>query len=66
MWNRNVTLHMRVGFNAADLENPRLNYPMGDLRKLELARTLATGAKVLLLDEVLPALPLEKLRKLVR
>ena len=29
---------------------------MGDLRKLEFARTLATGAKVLLLDEVFAGL----------
>lgn len=45
-----------VGFNAADLEKPASDLSMGDLRKLELARTLATGAKVLLLDEVFAGL----------
>jgi len=45
-----------VGFNAADLEKPASDLSMGDLRKLELARTLATGAKLLLLDEVFAGL----------
>ena len=46
----------QVGFNAADLEKPASDLSMGDLRKLELARTLATGARVLLLDEVFAGL----------
>ena len=49
-------LALEVGFNAADLEKPTSDLSMGDLRKLELARTLATGAKVLLLDEVFAGL----------
>lgn len=49
-------LALEVGFNAADLEKPASDLSMGDLRKLELARTLATGAKVLLLDEVFAGL----------
>ena len=49
-------LSLEVGFNAADLEKPASDLSMGDLRKLELARTLATGAKVLLLDEVFAGL----------
>ena len=49
-------LAREVGFNAADLEKPASYLSMGDLRKLELARTLATGAKVLLLDEVFAGL----------
>ena len=49
-------LAREVGFNAADLEKPASDLSMGDLRKLELARTLATGAKVLLLDEVFAGL----------
>jgi len=47
---------LEVGFNEADLEKPASDLSMGDLRKLELARTLATGAKVLLLDEVFAGL----------
>ncbi len=43
MWNRN-DLALEVGFNAADLEKPASDLSMGDLRKSELARTLATGA----------------------
>lgn len=49
-------LALEVGFNAADLEKPASDLSMGDLRKLELTRTLATGAKVLLLDEVFAGL----------
>lgn len=49
-------LALEVGFNSADLEKPASDLSMGDLRKLELARTLATGAKVLLLDEVFAGL----------
>lgn len=45
-----------VGFNPADLDRPASELAMGDLRKLEFARTLATGAKVLLLDEVFAGL----------
>ena len=45
-----------VGFERADLGRPASELAMGDLRKLEFARTLATGAKVLLLDEVFAGL----------
>lgn len=45
-----------VGFAATDLDRPAAELAMGDLRKLEFARTLATGAKVLLLDEVFAGL----------
>ncbi|MFK7836210.1 MAG: ABC transporter ATP-binding protein [Sulfitobacter sp.] len=47
---------LSVGFTAADLTRPVSELAMGDLRKLEFARTLATGAKVLLLDEVFAGL----------
>ena len=49
-------LALEVGFSVVDLEKPASDLSMGDLRKLELARTLATGAKVLLLDEVFAGL----------
>ncbi|MEM7545892.1 MAG: ATP-binding cassette domain-containing protein [Pseudomonadota bacterium] len=45
-----------VGFEAADLDRLPSELSMGDLRKLELARTLATGAEVVLLDEVFAGL----------
>ena len=49
-------LALSVGFDAADLTRLPSELSMGDLRKLELARTLATGAGVLLLDEVFAGL----------
>ncbi|MEM7525523.1 MAG: ATP-binding cassette domain-containing protein [Pseudomonadota bacterium] len=45
-----------VGFTGADLDRMPSELSMGDLRKLELARTLATGADVVLLDEVFAGL----------
>ena len=41
-----------VGFNLRHLDRSAAELSMGDLRKLEFARTLATGAKTLLLDEI--------------
>ena len=49
-------LAMSVGFAAEDLDRLPSELSMGDLRKLELARTLATGAEILLLDEVFAGL----------
>ncbi len=53
---REAELAQAVGFSAQDLLRPASELSMGDLRKLEFARTLATGAKVLLLDEVFAGL----------
>ncbi len=53
---RETELALSVGFVAGDLERTASELSMGDLRKLEFARTLATGAKVLLLDEVFAGL----------
>jgi ABC-type branched-subunit amino acid transport system ATPase component len=53
---REAELAQSVGFTPSDLERPANELSMGDLRKLEFARTLATGAKVLLLDEVFAGL----------
>ncbi len=47
---------LSVGFSESDFKKPASDLSMGDLRKLELARTIATGAKVLLLDEVFAGL----------
>lgn len=53
---REAEIAQSVGFAPADLDRPASELAMGDLRKLEFARTLATGAKVLLLDEVFAGL----------
>lgn len=45
-----------IGFTARQLEQFPSELAMGDLRKLELARTLATDPKLLLLDEVFAGL----------
>jgi len=45
-----------VGFNLRNLDRSAAELSMGDLRKLEFARTLATGAKTLLLDEIFAGL----------
>ena len=59
---REKELAISVGFTEADLDRTPADLPMGDLRKLELARTLATGAKVLLLDEVFAGLTSAEIR----
>lgn len=53
---REAELADSVGLNADDLERLPSELSMGDLRKLELARTLATDPKVVLLDEVFAGL----------
>ncbi len=53
---RENDLALSVGFRLDDLDKPASELAMGDLRKLEFARTLATGATVLLLDEVFAGL----------
>jgi len=53
---RETEIAQSVGFVPADLDRPASELAMGDLRKLEFARTLATGARVLLLDEVFAGL----------
>ena len=45
-----------VGFKKSDLDRKPAELSMGDLRKLEMARTLATKPKVMLLDEVFAGL----------
>lgn len=53
---REAEIAQSVGFAPNDFYRPASELAMGDLRKLEFARTLATGAKVLLLDEVFAGL----------
>lgn len=51
-----VALARSVGLGPADLHRDPAELSMGDLRKLELARSLATRPEVLLLDEVFAGL----------
>jgi len=54
--NRELELARSVGLNDDDLHRHPSQLPMGNLRKLELARTLATNPQVVLLDEVFAGL----------
>ena len=53
---RELELALSVGFTEADLTRTPAELSMGDLRKLEMARTLATKPQVMLLDEVFAGL----------
>ena len=53
---REAQLAESVGLPPEDLDRLPSELSMGDLRKLELARTLATDPKVVLLDEVFAGL----------
>ena len=53
---RELELAISVGFQESDLQRAPTELSMGDLRKLEMARTLATNPKVMLLDEVFAGL----------
>ena len=53
---RELELALSVGFSENDLGRTPAELSMGDLRKLEMARTMATDPKVMLLDEVFAGL----------
>jgi ABC-type branched-subunit amino acid transport system ATPase component len=53
---RETELALSVGLSESDLDRTVGELAMGDLRKLEFARTLATGANIMLLDEVFAGL----------
>lgn len=61
---REVELALSVGFAEADLMRTPGELSMGDLRKLEMARTMATGPKVMLLDEVFAGLTLGEIAQI--
>ena len=53
---REAEIALDVGLHEGDFHRTPTELSMGDLRKLEFARTLATGSKVMLLDEVFAGL----------
>lgn len=58
---RELDLALSVGFKKEDLERVPAELSMGDLRKLEMARTMATDPKVMLLDEVFAGLTVSEI-----
>lgn len=55
-----------VGFDDREAEMLPGQLSMGDLRRLELARTLATGPEVLLLDEVFAGLTVGEIARITQ
>ena len=53
---RELEIALSVGFAADQLDRLPAELSMGDLRKLEMARTMATGPRLMLLDEVFAGL----------
>lgn len=62
--NRELELALAVGLDADDLHRLPSQLPMGNLRKLELARTLATNPQVVLLDEVFAGLTVGEIEQI--
>ncbi len=61
---REIELALSVGFDEADLQRTPAELSMGDLRKLEMARTMATGPKLMLLDEVFAGLTVAEIAQI--
>ncbi|OED35714.1 hypothetical protein AB833_29330 [Chromatiales bacterium (ex Bugula neritina AB1)] len=61
---KEVELALSVGFSAADFHKIPGELSMGDLRKLEMARTIATGTSVMLLDEVFAGLTVAEIAQI--
>ena len=58
---RELELALAVGFTENDLNRTPAELSMGDLRKLEMARTMATSPRVMLLDEVFAGLTIAEI-----
>ncbi len=63
-YEKEVELALSVGFSKTDLHKPPGELSMGDLRKLEMARTIATGSSVMLLDEVFAGLTVAEIAQI--
>lgn len=61
---KEIDIAKSVGFTDDDLERIPEELSMGDLRKLEMARTIATGTKVMLLDEVFAGLTVAEIAQI--
>ncbi len=61
---KEVEVALSVGFSSADLTKTPGELSMGDLRKLEMARTIATGTSVMLLDEVFAGLTVAEIAQI--
>jgi len=61
---RELELALSVGLQVDDLHRHPSQLPMGNLRKLELARTLATDPQVVLLDEVFAGLTASEIEQI--
>ncbi len=58
---RELELALAVGLGEDQLSRLPSELSMGDLRKLEMARTLATGPRIVLLDEVFAGLTVNEI-----
>lgn len=63
---REVELALSVGFAREDLMRNPGELSMGDLRKLEMARTMATEPSVMLLDEVFAGLTVAEIEQIAQ
>jgi len=59
-----VELALSVGLSVSDLLKTPSELSMGDLRKLEMARTMATNPSVMLLDEVFAGLTIGEIAQI--
>ncbi len=63
-YQQETEIALSVGFTETDLQKTPGELAMGDLRKLEMARTIATGTKVMLLDEVFAGLTVAEIAQI--
>ncbi|MFZ1816250.1 MAG: ATP-binding cassette domain-containing protein [Rhizobiaceae bacterium] len=61
---KELAIARSVGFREEDLNRRPSELSMGDLRKLELARTLATEPRIMLLDEVFAGLTVGEIEQI--